>query len=90
MRAPSCNRCGRPAEYTISLLISMIGGSSGRPKDGEAIPFCRECLLVWIVKIGAVEPRTLERSAWRGYGEIAVDPHLMQSGIFGRKTKEPL
>jgi hypothetical protein len=70
MTLQSCNRCGRPAELTVSLLISTVGRSPRQQKCGESVHFCRECLRVWIVEIGSIEPRTLERSAWRAYTAI--------------------
>lgn len=66
-----CSRCGKQTEYTVSLLISSVGRSPRRQKCAESVRFCRQCLRVWIVELGTIEPRTVERGAWRAYTAIS-------------------
>jgi hypothetical protein len=65
MTAQSCNHCGRPAESTVSLLISTVGRSPPQQRCGESVHFCSDRLPLWIVEIGPIEPSTIERSARR-------------------------
>lgn len=80
MTGQTCNRCGRPAEFTISLLISMLGRSPRQQKCGESVQFCRDCIQGWIAEIGSISPPTIQRSAKRAY--TAILAHSRDGGLW--------
>ena len=73
MTANTCHRCQRAAEFSVSLLISTVGKSPRQQKCGESVHFCGDCIRLWMVHIGSVEPRTVERSARRAYTAIVAN-----------------
>lgn len=72
MTPSPCNRCQRPAEFSVNILISTVGSSIRCQKCSEAVHFCADCIRDWIGEIASVAPSTINRAARRAYTAIAV------------------
>lgn len=73
MMNESCSCCGKTAEYRLNLLLSKVDTHPRKHKSGDLVQFCNECLRVWIVHVGSIAPRALERSAWTAYTAVQND-----------------
>lgn len=87
MMNTSCSCCGKSAEYSLNILLSRLDDPPRKRKSGDLVHFCNECLRVWIVHVGSIVPRALERSAWTAYMAIQDDENQIIEFPIRRTTR---
>ena len=86
MELKPCLRCGQPAEFALSFLISTLGRSPRQQKCTTSVPLCGDCIQAVSEAMGSVAPPALIQplkqayTAFTGHPDDRSDPHL-DSGL---------
>jgi hypothetical protein len=56
MEAKPCNRCSRPASFSLCLLLSTLGIRPRVQRASGSVLFCRACLQTLIDSLSGSQP----------------------------------